>query len=168
MASEPTADGADGELQITKAFEDFEEGEEYHSSGRTVTNSDIRMFIGATDSTHPNHIDREHSVNHPILDLDDVVAQGVLTLSIADGFIANTVTGREGLVALNYGYDSVRFLEPVYPGETISATIEVTELADRDENWGAVTMEVLVSTADDKDVLYAENTHIVAKAGYEP
>jgi acyl dehydratase len=167
MASDSANDESSDQSPQSMSFEDFEVGETYHSNGRTVTNADIRLFNGATDATHPNHVDREFSVNHPTLDLDDVVAQGVLTLSIADGFLAKTVTAQEGLIALNYGYDTVRFLDPVYPDDTISAEIEITGMEDRDEEWGDLTMEVLVSTAEGDDVLYAENTHIVAKEGFD-
>lgn len=167
MVSEDTDAQSSDEFEITKTFEDFEVGETFHSTGRTVTNADIRMFIGATGSTHPNHVDRPHSVQHPVLDLDDVVAQGVLTLSIADGFLAQTVVDDPGILALNYGYGEIRFLDPVYPDDTIYATLEVTDKDDRDDQWGELSIEILASKETGEDVLYAENSHLIAKAGFE-
>lgn len=155
------------EFEITKTFEDFSVGDTFESEGRTVTEADIRMFIGATGATHPNHVDREFATSHPVLDLDDVVAQGVLTLSVADGFVSETVGEGETLLAANYGYDRVRFLDPVYPGDTVSATVEVAECEERDDDWGRLTLDVTVTNHDGDAVLVAENVQLVATADFE-
>lgn len=155
------------EFEITKTFEDFSVGDTYESQGRTVTEADIRMFIGATGATHPNHVDREFATSHPVLDLDDVVAHGVLTLSVADGFVSDTVGEGETLLATNYGYDRVRFLDPVYPGDTVSATIEVAEREEREDDWGRLTLEVTLYNQDGDAVLVAENVQLVATEDFE-
>jgi len=155
------------EFVITKTFEDFSVGDTFESDGRTVTEADIRMFIGATGATHPNHVDREFATSHPVLDLDDVVAQGVLTLSVADGFVSATLGEGETLLAANYGYDRVRFLDPVYPGDTVSATIEVAECEARDDDWGRLVLDVTVTNQDGDVVLVAENVQLVATEDFE-
>lgn len=154
------------EFEITKTFEDFPLGETFESDGRTVTEADIRLFIGATGATHPNHVDREFATHHPVLDLDDVVAHGVLTLSVADGFVSETLGAGETLLATNYGYDRVRFLNPVYPGDTVTATIEVVDRAERDDDWGRLTLDVTVTKQTGDAVLVAENVQLVATADF--
>lgn len=155
------------EFDITKTFEDFSVGDTFESDGRTVTEADIRLFIGATGATHPNHVDREFATGHPVLDLDDVVAQGVLTLSVADGFVSEALGEGETLLAANYGYDRVRFLDPVYPGDTVGATIEVADREERDDDWGRLTLDVTVTNQDGDAVLVAENVQLVATEDFE-
>lgn len=155
------------EFDITKTFEDFSVGDTFESDGRTVTEADIRLFIGATGATHPNHVDREFATGHPVLDLDDVVAQGVLTLSVADGFVSEALGEGETLLAANYGYDRVRFLDPVYPGDTVGATIEVADREERDDDWGRLTLDVTVTNQDGDAVLVAENLQLVATEDFE-
>ncbi len=43
-----------------KYFEDYQIGEVQISSGRTMTEADIRLFIGCSDNTHPVHVDAEY------------------------------------------------------------------------------------------------------------
>ena len=101
------------------------------------------------------------------VDWDDVVAQGVLTLSVADGFVSATLGEGETLLAANYGYDRVRFLDPVYPGDTVSATIEVAECEARDDDWGRLVLDVTVTNQDGDVVLVAENVQLVATEDFE-
>lgn len=145
----------------SKTFEDYEVSETYETKGRTATESDIRLFIGATDSTHRNHVDHEYCDQHPVF--DGVAVQGVLTLGVADAFVADAVS-KDAILALNYGHDSVRYLEPVYPGDTISGTIEITDTDKRDNDWGIVTMDVTLVNQDDVDVLYESHLMLIATA----
>lgn len=66
-----------------KYFEDFTIGDAFESRGRTVTEADIRMFIGATGADHPNHTDAEYCRHHPIF--RQPCAPGVLALSVEIG-----------------------------------------------------------------------------------
>ncbi len=103
-----------------------------------MTDADIRLFLGATGADHPNHTDAEHCRHHPIFDRP--VALGVLVLSVVDGFIAEAIT-RNAAPCLNYGHDRIRYLRPVYPGDTIRATIEVTASEIKNEEWGLLTVQ---------------------------
>lgn len=128
-----------------RTFADFETGEEYETDGRTVTDSDIRMFVGASGSTDPIHIDREYAANHPLV--EDVVLQGTLLLSIADGFLVDAIAS-DAALAMNYGHDEVRYLEPVSPSDTVHAEIEIIGTERRSEDWGLVTTRVELLTQD--------------------
>lgn len=119
-------------------LEDFRPGEEFESRGRTVTEADIRLFIGATGADHPNHTDAEYCRRHPIF--RQPCAPGVLTLGVVDGFIAEAVA-RGCALALNYGHDRVRYLRPVYPGDTLRARLRVAGCEPRDADWGLLTLE---------------------------
>ncbi len=125
-------------MREVRYFEDFQVGEHFKSRGRTITDADIRMFIGATGADHPNHTDAEYCRSHPIFDRP--CAPGVLTLSVVDGFIAEAVT-LDAALSLNYGHDRIRYLRPVYPGDTISAEIKIAAKEEKDSDWGLLTVE---------------------------
>ena len=75
-------------------FEDYAVGQRFTSDGRTVTDADIRLYLGATGTAHPNHTDEEYCKRHPIL--KGICAPGVLVLGLVDAFIADAVTRHMG------------------------------------------------------------------------
>jgi acyl dehydratase len=142
-----------------RTFESFEVGETHRTSGRTTTESDIRMFTGATGSTDPIHIDREYAARHPLV--DGVVAQGTLTLSVADGLVVEAIAA-DAALSMNVGHDSVRYLAPVSPGDTLAATVEVIETERRDDDWGLVVARVDVTNQEGTPVLTEEHRLLIA------
>lgn len=146
-------------MESERTFESFEEGETHHTSGRTTTESDIRMFVGATGSTDPIHVDHEYARRHPLV--DGVVAQGTLTLSVTDGLVVEAVAG-DAALSMNVGHDEVRYLAPVYPGDTLSATVEVIETERRNDDWGLVIVAVDVVNQEETSVLTEEHRLLVA------
>lgn len=143
----------------SKRFEDFETGETYHSSGRTLTESDIRQFIGATGSTDPIHVDHEYAKEHPLV--EGVVAQGTLLLGVTDGFLVEMVAN-DAALAMNHGHDEVRYLKPVYPGDTLEAVGEIVGTELQSEEWGVVTVELEVTNQNDERVLVDIHRLLVA------
>lgn len=150
-----------------KYFEDFEIGDEFESRGRTVTEADIRMFIGATGADHPNHTDAEYCRTHPIF--RQPCAPGVLALSVVDGFIADEIT-RKCAVVLNYGHDRIRYLRPVYPGDTLRAKIRVAGRSEKNGRWGVLTLEAHAHNQRGELVLVNVNKLLIQRqaAGADP
>lgn len=142
-----------------RTFESFDVGEIHRTSGRTVTESDIRMFVGATGSTDPIHVDQEYAANHPIV--DGVAAQGTLMLAVADGLVVEAIAG-DAALSMNAGHDEVRYVSPVYPGDTLSATVEIVETEQRDDDWGVVVARVKVINQDGSVVLTESHRLLVA------
>lgn len=141
-------------------FEDFQIGERFQSRGRTITDADIRMFIGATGADHPNHTDAEYCRRHPIF--KKPCAPGVLTLSVVDGFIADMIT-RDAALSLNYGHDKIRYLKPVHPGDTISAEIKITAKEEKDSDWGLLTVEAHARNPEGELVLVNVNKLLIQR-----
>ena len=140
------------------AFEDFRVGQRLASRGRTMTEADIRLFIGATGSDHPIHTDSEHCRDHPIL--SDVCMQGLLVLSVLDGFLVDTLTRRMPVV-MNYGHDKVRYLAPVYCRDTIRAEFEIAQCHQRDADYGTVAVDCLLRNQRGEAVLFDRHLMIV-------
>lgn len=103
-------------------FEDFELGERYyHHWGRTFTEADNIIFTTLTMNYNPVYFNDEWAkkmgyeksiINHLL------VFNTVLGMSVED-------LSEQALALL--GYTDVKFLKPVYPGDTIFAFSEVIE-----------------------------------------
>lgn len=109
-------------LLIEKFVEDYSLGEKSVTGGKTVGHSDINAFAGLTLDFHPAHIDQVFAEAQ----FGNRMAHGMLTFSLVTGLACEY-----NLRAFSYGYDKVRFLRPVFPGDTISATSEVVGIDPR-------------------------------------
>lgn len=91
---------------------------------KTVTEADIGLFAGVTGDFAPQHIDEEYMRRRP---QGRRIAHGVLTLGIAST-AASMLCAESGSVAVSYGYDRLRFLAPVFIGDTVEARYEVVRI----------------------------------------
>lgn len=94
------------------------------SFAKTVTETDVTLFAGITGDLAPHHINAAFMADHP---LGQRVAHGVLTLGIAST-ATSTLCADAGVLALSYGYDRLRFLEPVFLGDTVTVTVTVARI----------------------------------------
>ena len=131
-------------------FEDYVIGEKWHTAGRTITETDIRFFIGATDDTHPVHVDKNFCKQHAAV--STCVVQGVLVLGIADGLIAREVLPLKVSV-LHYGCDKVRFTKPVYCGDTVYCDIALSGKKKKNEEYGILIFDVDVKNQCDETIV---------------
>lgn len=134
-----------------KYFEDYKIGEKQVTSARTMTEADIRLFIGCTDNTHPVHVDAKYCEEHPAV--EGCIIQGVLTLGVADGFMAKEISPKK-VPSIHYGHDKVRYLKPVYPGDTIHCETEVIDAQIKNDEFGIVTWNVYVYNQKGEAVLF--------------
>ncbi len=122
---------------MERYWEDYVVGEVLTTTGRTLSDADIRLFIGATDATHPAHVDAEYSKQHPF---GAIVVQGALTVGVVDGLVVKSLVGSRVQIG-HYGYDRIRFLQPVRVGDTISMVATVAEMRERNERFGLVVFD---------------------------
>lgn len=105
---------------IAPFFEDFEVGQKLeHSGGRTVTEGDNALYIGLTGDRHPVHCDAEFARS---LGYGRELINDLLVFHIVFG---KTVPDISANAVANLGYAGLRFLRPVYPGDTLRARSEV-------------------------------------------
>ncbi|HEU5077837.1 MAG TPA: MaoC/PaaZ C-terminal domain-containing protein [Opitutaceae bacterium] len=105
-------------------FEDYTVGASRVSSGRTITETDIVMHAGQTGDFYPHHMDAEWCKAQ---DFKQRIAHGTLVFSIAVG---QTATGEINPEAFSYGYDRIRFIKPVFIGDTLTARCTIKEKRD--------------------------------------
>jgi len=93
------------------------------SWSKTITMADIRAFAALTGDENPLHVDeafaRTTRFGRPI-------AHGMLVASLISAVLSRSLPG-PGTIYLS---QSLEFVRPVYPGDTITALVEVTEMRD--------------------------------------
>lgn len=118
--------------QSVRYFEDIEEGETHSvRNARTITGADIQAFAGLTGDFSRIHVSEEFARTES--PFDGRIAHGQMIDAIVEGHIIENLSH-----ALSYGHDNVRFVEPVYPGDTLSMKREVVETTPYDDRYGRV------------------------------
>jgi 2-methylfumaryl-CoA hydratase len=101
-------------------FEDFQRGAKLvHAVPRTVTEGDQALYIGLTGDRYPLHCSAEFARS---LGYKRETVNDMLTFHTVFGKTVNDVSLN---AVANLGYASVRFLAPVYPGDTLRTVSEV-------------------------------------------
>ncbi len=119
-------------------FEDFEVGAELvHAVPRTITEGEAALYIGLTGSRYPLHCSAEfaRSLGYPRETVNDL-----LVFHIVFGKTVNDVSLN---AVANLGYAGVRFLQPVYPGDTLRS---ISTVIGKKENSSGKTGVVWVKT----------------------
>lgn len=104
-------------------FDDFKVGDRFESAGITFTEGEIIDFALRYDP-QPFHIDVEAAKASPF---GGLIASGFQTLALAFRLFYQTGV----LTSANLGgpgFDDLRWLKPVRPGDTIRAAVEVVEM----------------------------------------
>ena len=87
---------------------------------KTVTETDIILYAGLTGDFNPAHIDYEHAKGSMF---GQRIAHGMLSA----GFISNVLgTQLPGPGTIYLGQE-LRFVKPVYVGDTVTATVTATQ-----------------------------------------
>jgi 2-methylfumaryl-CoA hydratase len=111
-------------------FEDFSLGQRLrHATPRTVHGGDLSLYIGLTGDRRPLHSSTEFAMS---LGFAREVVHDLLVFHLVFG---KTVADISQNAVANLGYADVRFLEPVFPGDTLRAESEVIGL--RETSGGA-------------------------------
>ncbi|PPK99922.1 MaoC family dehydratase [Parapedobacter indicus] len=138
-----------------KFFEEYRTGETRETTGRTITESDIVLHAGQTGDFYPHHMDVEWCKTQPF---GQRLAHGTLIFSVAIGMTAGTINEE----SLTYGYDRLRFLRPVFIGDTIRVKVTITDKRPhRQPDKGMVVEGVEVVNQHGQPVMVCEHLLLV-------
>ncbi len=140
-------------------FEDYQIGSSSSSHGRTITEADIVLHAGQTGDFYPHHMDAEFCKTQPF---KERIAHGTLILSVAVGMLAGEINE----VAMSYGYEGIRFLKPVFIGDTITSHASVVEKREYKKNpheFGLVDEKVEVVNQRGELVMVLTHIYLVQK-----
>ena len=128
-------------------FEDFKPGDRFESPGMAMTESAIIDFAVRYDP-QPFHTDRaaaEKSI------YGGLIASGIHTIAVSFSLLLQT-----GVLANNLGspgFDELRWLRPVRPGDTLRAVGEVVECRPSALRPDRGTVRFRCTTLNQKDEL---------------
>jgi acyl dehydratase len=141
-------------------FEDFRPGAEHVTRGRTITEGDVMSFAGLSGDYTELHTNEEFARQTPF---GRRIAHGLLTLAISSGLTVqmNLITGT---VVAFYGIDKLRFVKPVFIGDTIHVKKTVVETLSKSSAMGVVTFETTVVNQNGETVLVYRDKLAIKKA----
>ncbi|HKS26713.1 MAG TPA: MaoC family dehydratase [Pyrinomonadaceae bacterium] len=118
---------------------------------KTITDDDIRAFADLTTDHNPVHLDDEFAKTTRF---GRRIAHGMLGAGLISAVLANKLPGT-GTVYLS---QSLNFVAPVYPGDTITARVTVTKVR---EDKPIVTLETVCTNQRDEPVIRGEAVVLV-------
>src|SRR3954468_1273345 len=127
-----------------KRIAELDVGYTLKTGSRTVTLEDIEHFAAFTGDNFYAHMDEEAAKANPIF--DGRVAHSYLILSFAAGLFVDPAPGP---VLANTGLESLRFLTPLYPGDSMRVELTVKSKSVRNEEMGEVRWAVYVFNQKD-------------------
>jgi len=130
-------------------FEDYTIDEIRTSRGRTVTEADIVNFAGLSGDFVELHMNEEYARRGPY---GKRIAHGALIFSISTGLMVQMMPDHDGIVAFR-GVDQLRFLAPVFIGDSIHVTMKTIDKHSTDGERGLVMFETSVLNQEGKPVL---------------
>ncbi len=119
---------------------------------KTVSESDVYLFAGITGDLDPNHVDEEYCRK---TSLGHRVAHGALIVGFTSAASTRVLQDFERPM-VSVGYDRIRFLKPVFFGDTLTIDYEITAI-DRERERTIAKIEV----KNQRDELVAVATHIM-------
>jgi len=139
------------------SYEEYQLNATRESVGRTITETDIVLHAGQTGDFFPHHMDAEWCKTQ---DFGQRIAHGTLIFSIAVGMTATLINPQ----AFSYGYDRLRFIKPVFIGDTIRVRVTISDKKDhKKQEFGVVTEKLAAINQRGETVLAAEHLLLVRR-----
>jgi 3-hydroxybutyryl-CoA dehydratase len=122
------------------------------SLSKTITDDDIHAFADLVGDHNPVHLDDEFARTTRF---GRRIAHGMLSASLISALLANKLPG-QGTVYLS---QSLQFIAPVFPGDTVTARVTVTKVR---EDKPIVTLETVCTNQRDETLIKGEAVVLVA------
>ena len=130
-------------------FEDYKVGSTRQTHGRTLTETDIVLHAGQSGDFYPHHMDAEWCKEQ---EFRQRIAHGTLVFTMAVGLTAGEINPE----AFTYGYDRLRFVKPVFIGDTLRVRVTVKEKRDSPKRPGyGLVVELLEAFNQRQEVVLA-------------
>ena len=125
-------------------FEELQLGETLITGTRTLSLDDIETFAAMTGDTFYAHMDEEAATASPLF--GGRVIHGYFVISAAAGLFVDPAPGP---VLANFGLENLRFIRPVYPGDTIRVRLTCKDKSPKGNEYGEVRWDVGVTNQDE-------------------
>ncbi len=141
-------------------FDDFAVGERFVTRGVTLTESGIIGFAMTYDP-QPFHIDVEAAAQG---NYGGLIASGFQTLALGFRMVLETGIFRDASMG-SPGFDELRWLKPVRPGDTLHTELEVKEKTPSRSkpDRGILRVAYRVKNQKDEEVLTFLSMHLLKR-----
>lgn len=109
-------------MTVSAAIDDVEVGQ-VATFAKTVGESDVYLFAGLTGDLYQNHTNEEYMKTTRY---GRRIAHGALLVGYMSA-ASTKITERCTHPVVSYGYDRIRFVKPVYFGDTVTVEYRITE-----------------------------------------
>ncbi len=140
-------------------WDEFIVGSKRTGPVRKITDSDIQIHAQETCDFYPHHMDAEWCATQPF---KRRMAHGTLVLAVMVGSLAAEINE----AAMSYGYDRVRFIAPVFIGDSICAHSEIVAMrghAKQPNSYGFIDESVIVKNQNGEIVMAFTHIYLVDK-----
>ena len=131
-------------------YEDFVVGDKIRSIRRTIAEGESMLFNSLVMDHHPYVSDREFAEKEGVF--GKRLVAGAMVLSYGLGLAATNC-----LNSFSYGYDRLRFIKPVFIGDTIYTIRENLSKRPHDAKMGKLRVSYSVYKDGGELALYAEH-----------
>ena len=131
-------------------FEDFVVGDRIRSIRRTISEGESMLFNSLVMDHHPYVSDREFAEQQGVF--GKRLVAGAMVFSYGLGLVATNC-----LNSFSYGYDRLRFIKPVFIGDTIYTIRENLSKQVDSETMGKLRVSYSVYKGEGELALYAEH-----------
>lgn len=132
-------------------------GDEQHFS-KTISETDIYNFAGIVGDFNPMHVNESYAQESMF---KHRIAHGLISVGLISTVLGNYLPG-EGTIYLN---QTVRFLKPVFIGDTITAIVKVTS---KDEIKNRIKLSTICINQNGEMIISGEAEVIPPKAKQAP
>ncbi len=131
-------------------FEDFQPGDKIRSIRRTISEGEAMLFNSLVMDHHPYVSDERFAAEEGVF--GKRLVAGAMVFSYGLGLAATNC-----LNSFSYGYDRLRFIAPVFIGDTIYTIRENLSKEVHDTTMGKVRVSYAVYKGEGEQVLYTEH-----------
>ncbi|QKZ06941.1 MULTISPECIES: MaoC family dehydratase [Pseudomonas] len=126
-----------------------------YSQWLKIDQARINLFAEATGDFQFIHVDPQKAAQTPF---GSTIAHGFLTLSLIPKLMEDLLVVPEGLkMVVNYGLDSVRFIQPVKVDSNVRLKVELTEVTEKKPGqWLLKAVTTLEIEGQEKPAYIAE------------
>ncbi|KAA0694812.1 MaoC family dehydratase [Halopseudomonas laoshanensis] len=126
-----------------------------HSEWMTIDQERVNQFAECTGDHQFIHLDEEKAKQTPF---GGTIAHGFLSLSLLPVLSAGLLVRPEGLkMAVNYGMDSLRFIQPVRVGSRVRLHVSVVDVTEKNPGqWLVKAKSTLEIEGTEKPAFIAE------------
>jgi len=113
---------------------------------KTITNADVVLYAALSGDTNPVHLDDIYASRTRF---GRRIAHGMLVAGLASAVLGTRIPGPGAI----YAGQTIRFLKPVYLGDTITATATIISY---DPERGRMVLETICRNQDGEEVFSGE------------